>query len=161
LFSVYPLHADWFGERTSVDIIIGDWSYCGLLGNDPNYRSGKTNVTLSIPYKNSAGKICSAGTIAINFGSGATMITIKSKTGQDCNQNPIQDSIAAERLAGVAKVGRSTNVNDRVGKYIAFADNYVDCTDDILVTGTDKSTAVRCGRNAYRLDTVKITGLSQ
>ena len=155
LFSDAGLSATNLTKTTSVEITIGSWSYhsaSNTVSNDLGYKSKATKAKLPLTYQDSTGHTKSAGTATLGFGKNSVTLTITSKAGQDAQQDPIQNFIAANILTGGAAIGKTITTNDTISATITIGD-YSETFTNIVLTGTDaaKNAKAKDG-TTYRLN---------
>jgi hypothetical protein len=93
-----------FDQNTTVDITLGDYSFSGTLGGDPNYVAGGKKAKFLVPFQTCDinGNKCRTinETIQLTITKKAVTISISAPTGSDADGNTFENSVDASNFDG-------------------------------------------------------------
>jgi hypothetical protein len=162
--SIVPLNpedSDIILTRDSIlKITIGNWSYEGVLGDDPKFVSGKSR---SAKIRLLAGEKTVAGLVSIAVSLRAVTLSVSAKTGMNIKGEDFQASPAAESLA--AEETRKITLADDIKISLSCELAEGSASAELPLTGTTRFSVKKFGKgeNAefYNLRSVKVSGKGQ
>lgn len=157
---------------TDIAINVGNWSFFGVLGDDPKYVAGASKAKFKLTHQkcnsNDVCKDVTHGTISLS-GSATKGITvaISVKTGATFNDDEEFESsaIASQHADDTGDVpGTSTNITDVITASIDIGDGAITDSVDINIAGTVSTKGLTAkDTSEFDLNSVKVksTGIVQ
>jgi hypothetical protein len=141
--------------NTELDVIVGDWSGSGFLGDDPKYKNGGTKATINLIDTNACNnKDVTHGTIKFSGSSKGIAITVSTKTGSTACDDYESSAIADE------DAGETGVVTNTVAISIDIFNDADELTTniDVAVTGSASVKSVNKQGDVFDLNSVKVSG---
>jgi hypothetical protein len=157
VFSDTNLTANAFDPETTVNISVGDWSFSGILGDDPKYVAGAKRTTFLLTHEKCPDegdcKTKTHGKVSLKFTAKGLLVNISAKTGYTATEDFESSGINANVHAS-----DNTNFTDIISASISIGD--LSTSTGVAVIGTAKTkTVTQCNGDVEdNLNNVKLIG---
>ena len=146
VFENENLEASEFNESSVVHVELGDLSYDGTLGDDPNYVAGGKSATFVLTSIDSdTGKTLTDVKITLKKGSSGLKISVTGKISDT------QSPILADNYIGLTGA-----INDATSAFVQVGSHIED--RNVAITGTASVKAITKNGQTYNLSSIKIKG---